>query len=98
MLRISGFVVAADVGIEHLTGFVAGNTAGDHVCAGILAVQIDREIGLGILASVRHNLLGNDKLRSGGAVYSGMGLSTDIIGSAILAYINALNKIVYEEA
>ena len=38
------------------------------------------------------------KLRSGGLVYSGMGLSTDIIGSAILAYINALNKIVYEEA
>ena len=37
------------------------------------------------------------KLRSGGSVYSGRGISTDIIGSAILAYINALNKIVYEE-
>ena len=37
------------------------------------------------------------KLRSGGKVYSGRGLSTDIIGSSISAYINALNKIVYEE-
>ena len=30
-------------------------------------------------------------------VYSGRGISTDIIGSSIRAYINALNKIVYEE-
>ncbi len=37
------------------------------------------------------------KLRSGGKVYSGQGISTDIIGSSIRAYINALNKIVYEE-
>ncbi len=37
------------------------------------------------------------KLRSGGKVYSGRGLSTDIIGSSISAYVNALNKIVYEE-
>ena len=37
------------------------------------------------------------KLRSGGKIYSGRGLSTDIVGSGILAYINALNKIVYEE-
>ncbi len=37
------------------------------------------------------------KLRSGGKVYSGQGISTDIVGSGILAYINALNKIVYEE-
>ena len=37
------------------------------------------------------------KLRSEGKVYSGRGLSTDIVGSGILAYINALNKIVYEE-
>ena len=37
------------------------------------------------------------KLRSSGKVYSGQGLSTDIVGSGILAYINALNKIVYEE-
>ncbi len=38
------------------------------------------------------------KLRSGGKIYSGRGISTDIIGSGISAYINALNKIVYEEA
>ncbi len=37
------------------------------------------------------------KLRALGKVYSGKGLSTDIIGSSISAYINALNKIVYEE-
>lgn len=37
------------------------------------------------------------KLRAGGKLYSGRGISTDIVGSSILAYINALNKIVYEE-
>ena len=37
------------------------------------------------------------KLRSSGKVYSGRGLSTDIVGSGILAYLSALNKIVYEE-
>ena len=37
------------------------------------------------------------KLRAGGKVYSGQGISTDIVGASIRAYINALNKIVYEE-
>ena len=37
------------------------------------------------------------KLRSAGKVYSGRGISTDIVGASIHAYINALNKIVYEE-
>ena len=37
------------------------------------------------------------KLRSGGKLYSGNGLSTDIVGASIRAYINALNKIVHEE-
>lgn len=37
------------------------------------------------------------KLRSNGKLYSGKGLSTDIIGASIRAYINAINKIVYEE-
>ena len=37
------------------------------------------------------------KLRSGGRVYSGNGISTDIIGASIRAYISALNKIAYEE-
>ena len=36
------------------------------------------------------------KLRSAGKLYSGQGISTDIIGASIRAYINALNKIVYE--
>ena len=37
------------------------------------------------------------KLRADGRVYSGNGISTDIIGASIRAYISALNKIVYEE-
>lgn len=38
------------------------------------------------------------KLRQGGKLYSGKGISTDIMGAAIKAYISAVNKIVYEEA
>ena len=38
------------------------------------------------------------KLRKDGKLYSGNGLSTDIISASIKAYINAVNKIVYEEA
>ena len=38
------------------------------------------------------------KLRAGGRLYSGNGISTDVIGASIRAYISALNKIVYEEA
>ena len=38
------------------------------------------------------------KLRNDGKLYSGNGISTDIIGASIRAYINAVNKIVYEEA
>ena len=37
------------------------------------------------------------KLRSGGKVYSGKGISTDIVGAGIQAYLSALNKIIYEE-
>ncbi len=37
------------------------------------------------------------KLRANGKVYSGNGISTDIMGASIRAYINAVNKIVYEE-
>lgn len=37
------------------------------------------------------------RLRSAGKLYSGRGISTDIIGSGIQAYINAVNKIVFEE-
>ena len=38
------------------------------------------------------------KLRANGRVYSGNGISTDIIGASIRAYISALNKIIYEES
>jgi len=38
------------------------------------------------------------KLRSNGKLFSGKGISTDIIGASIRAYLNALNKIVYEES
>ena len=37
------------------------------------------------------------KLRAGDKVYSGRGISTDIVGAGIQAYLSALNKIVYEE-
>lgn len=37
------------------------------------------------------------RLRSGGRVYAGRGISTDIVGASIRAYLSALNKIVYEE-
>ncbi len=36
------------------------------------------------------------RLRDGGRLYAGTGISPDIIGACIRAYINALNKIVYE--
>lgn len=37
------------------------------------------------------------KLRNNGKLYSGNGISSDIVGASIRAYINALNKIVFEE-
>ena len=37
------------------------------------------------------------RLRANGKLYSGNGISTDIVGASIRAYLNALNKIVYEE-
>ncbi len=37
------------------------------------------------------------KLRHNGKIYSGNGISTDIVSACIRAYINALNKIVYDE-
>ena len=37
------------------------------------------------------------RLRAGGKLYAGQGISTDVIGASIHAYMNALNKIVYEE-
>lgn len=37
------------------------------------------------------------KLRHGGRLYSGQGVSTDVIGASIRAYLDAINKIAYEE-
>lgn len=37
------------------------------------------------------------KLRNNGKLYSGHGISTDIISASIRAYLSALNKIAYEE-
>ncbi|MBE7031816.1 MAG: hypothetical protein E7401_02505 [Ruminococcaceae bacterium] len=37
------------------------------------------------------------RLRNNGKLYSGNGISTDIVAASIRAYINALNKIMFEE-
>ena len=37
------------------------------------------------------------RLRADGRLYAGSGISTDIVGASIHAYLSALNKIVYEE-
>ncbi len=37
------------------------------------------------------------KLKADGKVYSGNGISTDIIGASIKAYVSAINKIVFEQ-
>ena len=37
------------------------------------------------------------KLRAEGKLYSGTGISTDIIGASIRAYLSAVNKIVFEQ-
>lgn len=46
-----------------------------------------------------HEAMGSSlvKLRHNGTLYSGSGISTDIIGASIDAYINALNKICFDE-
>ena len=38
------------------------------------------------------------RLASGGKLYGGRGISTDIVGASIGAYLSALNKIAFEEA
>ena len=37
------------------------------------------------------------KIRTGNEIYSGRGLSTDVIEASIHAYINAVNKMLYEK-
>ena len=38
------------------------------------------------------------KLRADGKLYAGTGISTDIIGASIRAYLNSVNKIVFEQS
>ncbi|MBR2370572.1 MAG: hypothetical protein IKA82_00980 [Clostridia bacterium] len=47
-----------------------------------------------------HEAMGSTlvRLRNNGKVYAGNGISTDIVGASIRAYVSALNKIAYEEA
>lgn len=46
-----------------------------------------------------HEAMGHTlvKLAANGKLYSGRGISTDIVGAAIRAFVSAVNKIVYEE-
>ncbi|HAE42455.1 MAG TPA: hypothetical protein DCG34_05975, partial [Clostridiales bacterium] len=37
------------------------------------------------------------KLRENGHVYIGRGLSTDVVEASVKAYINAVNKMIYDE-
>ena len=77
-----GPIDAAFIAIEHITGH--------HYELDDFQIQAVTE---------GHEAMGETvvRLRSDGRLYSGRGLSTDIIGSGICAYINALNKIAYEE-
>ncbi|MBR5110831.1 MAG: hypothetical protein IK099_11630 [Clostridia bacterium] len=94
--------IALDKNGETLTGLCAGDGPID---AAFLAIEqiIGRHYEMDDfqIAAVTQNreAMGDAlvKLRHGGKVYAGKGISTDIIGAAIRAYLNALNKIAYEE-
>ena len=94
--------VALDKQGETLSGLCAGDGPID---AAFLAIEqiIGRHYELDDfqIAAVTQNreAMGDAlvKLRHRGKVYAGKGISTDIIGAAIRAYLNALNKIAYEE-
>ena len=94
--------VALDKNGETLTGLCAGDGPID---AAFLAIEqiIGRHFEMDDfqIAAVTQDrdAMGDAlvKLRHGGKVYAGHGISTDIIGAAIRAYLNALNKIAYEE-
>ena len=94
--------VTLDKGGEVLSGLCAGDGPID---AAFLAIEqiIGRHYEMDDfqIAAVTQNreAMGDAlvKLRSGGRVYAGKGISTDINGAAIRAYLNALNKIAYEE-
>ena len=94
--------VTLDKGGESLSGLCAGDGPID---AAFLAIEqiigCHYEMDDFQIAAVTQNreAMGDAlvKLRHGGRVYAGKGLSTDINGAAIRAYLNALNKIAYEE-
>lgn len=77
-----GPIDAAFLAIEHITGH--------HFELDDFQIQSVTE-GRGAMAS------SVVKLRHNGKPYSGKGISTDIVGASINAYINALNKICFEE-
>ena len=61
-LRVAGaLIVAADVGVEHLAGVILGDGAGDDVCAGVIAVEIDGEVRLRMLVTMGHDLFLDDE-------------------------------------
>ncbi len=78
-----GPIDAAFIAIEHITGH--------HYELDDFQIQALTE-GRGAVGSSIVKLRADS-----GKLYSGKGVSTDIIGSSIKAYINALNKIAYEE-
>ena len=64
---------------------------------GLAGIDIDLDLRFARSGGLRRDvgeLLGEDQTVK---VYSGRGLSTDIIGASVRAYLNAVNKVVYEE-
>ena len=94
--------ITLEKGGEALSGLCAGDGPID---AAFLAIEqiVGRHYELDDfqIAAVTQNreAMGDAlvRLRHGGKIYAGKGISTDIIGAAIRAYLNALNKIAYEE-
>lgn len=94
--------IALEKNGEALTGLCAGDGPID---AAFLAIEQiagqHYELDDFQIASITQNreAMGDAlvRLRHGGKIYAGKGISTDIIGAAIRAYLNALNKIAYEE-
>ena len=94
--------IALDKAGQSLSGLCAGDGPID---AAFLAIEQiagqHYELDDFQIASVTQNreAMGDAlvRLRHRGKIYAGKGTSTDIIGAAIRAYLNALNKIAYEE-
>ena len=94
--------VALDKGGETLSGLCAGDGPID---AAFLAIEqiigSHFELDDFQISTITQNRasMGDAlvRLRHNGKIYAGKGISTDIIGASIRAYLNALNKIAYEE-